>query len=915
MNKYMLGALLSGLILLITACSAKGNIRITDLKCEMREAPEGIDEPLPRLSWKINSTERGVIQTKYHILVASSLENLDKGIGDFWDSGMIDSDKSIHVEYAGSSLISGQKYYWKVKVKTNKGNSRWSKPSCWSMGLLQKDDWKANWIGIDSCFLDEKIAQSTRLAARYLRKDFTLKKNIKSATLYISGLGLYEAFINGNRIGKQVLAPAPTDYDKSVKYNTFDVKGLLTGGNNAIGITLGNGRYFSMRPQNMKHYGFPKLLLQLVVKYSDSTSDVIVSDDSWKLTNDGPIRSNNEFDGEKYDARKEMEGWANWGFDDSAWQQAQLVKAPRGTVQAQMNPHIEIIETIKPISIVEHKNGSYILDMGQNMVGWIKMKVKGKRGNCVKLRFAEQLDLNGALYTDNLRSAKATDCYILSGKGVEEWEPSFTYHGFRFVEITGFPGRPKIEDFEGRVIHDKLAVVGQFETSNKIINQIYRNAFWGIRGNYRGVPTDCPQRDERMGWLGDRIIGSLGESFIFDNQLLYTKWMQDIEEAQSPEGIIPDVAPAYWAVYSEDVTWPSAYPVIINMLYKQYGDMRPIQKHYKSLKKWCSYMEDKYLIDGIIVKDTYGDWCMPPESPELIHSIDPNRKTDGTLLATAYYYKIMLIMERFAILLNLADDATHYSRKAQIIKDSFNNKFFDAITGRYGNNTVTANLLPLAFGMVPKEKEVLTFQNIVDKTMDEFNCHVSTGVIGMQWLMRTLTQYGRGDIAMKLTTNRDYPSWGYMIEKGATTIWELWNGDTADPAMNSANHVMLLGDLIVWYFENLAGIKNSEASYGFKEIIMKPSVLEGLKYVKASYNSVYGLISSEWHCKNNKFEWNISIPANTTALVYIPAINLEDIKESDVPLKQSEDIQFISSEKRYVKLRIGSGNYRFVSVY
>lgn len=898
-----------------------GGVSVVNPRCEMLVNPEGIDVSSPRLSWEIQSEEKGVLQTGYHILVASSKEKLNRDEGDLWDSGKVNSNKSTYVPYMGKTLNSREECYWKVKVYTNKGESNWSKSSKWTMGLLKKTDWSAVWIGTDRLFENEVLdSVYTRLTARYLRKEFSLNKKVEKAVLYVSGLGLYEAWINGRRVGTQVLAPTPTDYTKRVNYNTFDVTDIVAKGKNAIGVTLGNGHFYSMRylasyMPSVTHFGFPKLILQLEVTYNDGTKQIIVSDRTWKLTNKGPIRFNNEWDGEEYDARMEMPGWTEADFDDKMWMPVELVTAPKGKLVAQKNANMQIMEIVKPVSITQQGPATYILDMGQNMVGWVSMKVKGKAGDKVTLRFAELLKDDGSLYMDNLRGAKVTDTYTLKGDVEESWEPSFVYHGFRFVEIINYPGVPDIKDFSGKVIYDEMPVTGTFHTSDSTINQIYKNAYWGIRGNYNGMPTDCPQRDERHGWLGDRATGSLGESFIFDNNNLYSKWLDDIEDSQRADGSIPDVAPAYWSIYTDNITWPSAYIFIANMLYQQYGNDVPIKSHYTSMKKWLSYMKSNYMDNGIITKDTYGDWCMPPELPEMIHSQDPKRKTDGGVLSTAVYYKLMTVMQNFANILGKTEDAEAFAQEAQMVKVAFNNKYFNRDAGQYSNNTVTANLLPLCYGMVSDEFIEMVFNNIVHKTENEFNSHVSTGLVGIQWLMRGLSDYGRADLALKIATNRDYPSWGYMIENGATTIWELWNGNTAEPSMNSGNHVMLLGDLIVWYYEYLAGIKNAEGSAGFEKIELKPWLISGLEFVDASYKSVKGLIKSSWVKKGNTFEWGITIPANTTAVVYIPANGEDKIKINGEPsVSMVENTQFISYEKGYLVYEFGSGSYNIVAM-
>jgi alpha-L-rhamnosidase len=457
------------------------------------------------------------------------------------------------------------------------------------------------------------------------------------------------------------------------------------------------------------------------------------------------------------------------------------------------------------------------------------------------------------------------------------------------------------------VVNDDLAITGYFETSDQTINQVYANAVRGIRGNYKGMPVDCPQRNERQPWLGDRGIGSLGESYIYGTSCLYAKWLDDIRYSQKSDGALPDVAPAFWRYYSDNMTWPGTYILIADMLYNQFGDIRPVEKHYESMKKWLEYMRDRYLQDNIIVRDRYGDWCVPPESQELIHARDPNRITDGKLIGTAYYYHLLQLMKKFAQLQGFTGDYEEFHALGLKIRDAFNNEFLDQ-EGFYGNNTVTANLLPLYFGMVPGDYEELVFKHITDKIIEENDGHISTGLIGTQWLMRGLTRLGRPDIALQLATNRGYPSWGYMVEQGASTIWELWNGDTADPGMNSHNHVMLLGDLVAWFYEDLAGIRPDPRFPGFKRIIMDPAFPDGLDFVDASYKSVHGLIISKWGIENGRLTWDITIPPNTTAEVNIPA---DSILESGEPVKKGMGIKSIHKGKGHTIIEIGSGSYRF----
>ena len=896
-------------------------VTVGDLTVEMLENPVGLDERTPRFGWQLRSDLRDVAQTSYRIVVAGSENDLKKEQNLIWDSGEVPSGESVWVEYGGPQLESRKDYFWKVRVTTNTGDETWSEPARWSMALLDDSDWQAGWIGIDSALnATDRMEGDSRLAARYLRKPFDVEGKVKNARLYISGLGLYECYINGKRVGESVLAPTATDYSTNVPYNTFDVSEFIKDKQNAIGVTLGNGRFFAMRlgdPSagllgSLRQFGFPKLLAQLEIEYENGERQVVVTDTTWRLTTDGPIVANNEFDGEEYDASKELGKWSEAGYDDSAWMNARSVGAPEGALHAQRNPNIRVMEEIDPVAISQLNDSTYILDMGQNMVGWLNVTLKGEKGEPVRLRFAETLKPDGSLYMDNLRGAKVTDVYIPAGDDVFSWEPRFTYHGFRFVEITGLKYKPELKSFVGKVVYDDMKTIGRFETSDPTINQVFKNAYWGIRGNYRSMPTDCPQRDERMGWLGDRAMECIGESFMFRQALLYEKWARDIRDSQLPDGMIPDLSPTYWPFYSENVTYPAAYLCVVDMLYNQYGDEKAVREHYPAMKKWIDYANERLVENDIVVKDVYGDWCMPPESPELIHSQDPARVTDGRLVGTSFFYRLLNMMARFAAVAGHEEDIPAYLEQAARVKDAYNRMFLNPETGQYANNTVSAGLLSLVQGLVPDTLKQKVFDELVRRTEVDFDSHVSTGMIGMQFMMRGLSRYGRPDLALTLATNRTYPSWGYMIDRGATTIWELWNGDTADPAMNSGNHLMQLGDLIAWDWENLAGIQADPAAPGFKHILMKPDFPQGLEWVDASYESMYGTIGSHWKRTGGGLSWSVEIPANTTATLRVPASDVSQVEADGKPLAENPALTDVRASDGFVTFEAGSGSYRFL---
>lgn len=1043
----------------------------TRLRCEYRADPFGIDVTRPRLSWILESAaegQRNLRQSAYHILVASSIEGLESGRGDLWDSGKVVSGTSIQIEYAGKPLASRMHAWWKVKVWDQAGqSSAWSQPAAWSMGLLEPADWQAKWIGLeggariaeeiedahwispnspgngtrsfqgivnvpadnpvssgimmitgsdaitvvvngtkissaaghsmlqlvaadvtstlhvgdnflvvtiepgssqtapriiggltldlaDGTILHLRTGENwkvsntaatepperglsdagwspahvvelptpvtlppirTRLAARLLRKEFELSRPVRRATAYISGVGVYELYVNGRRISNDVLAPNLSDYDKRVYYRTHNVSELLKAGPNAIGVFLGNGRYFSLRNYipHTQTFGYPKVILQVEIEFQDGTLQTIVSDKTWKITADGPIRLNNEYDGEEYDARMELDGWNRAAYLDAAWQPVELVHAPSGRLSAQMNEPIRVIQEMKPVKITQPRPGVYVLDMGQNMVGWCRLQVTGRRGTRIRLRHAETLRDDGMLYTDNLRSARATDRYVLRGSGSESYHPRFTYHGFRYVELTGFPGTPTLSTIAGQVVHDALDQHADFVTSNDLLNHIYKNVLWGVKGNYRSIPTDCPQRDERQGWLGDRSSESKGETFMFNVSSFYTKWIADIEDTLTAQGALDDVAPGYWKFYSDDVTWPATFIIVSAAMHEQYGDRRIIQNHYPAMKLWMDYMIAQ-VKDDLMPRDTYGDWCVPPESLTLIHSKDPERQTNPEVLGTTYFYYLLRLMSQFAAIAGKADDQRDFDSLSTRINSAFNAKYFHSDSNIYANGSQTSSILPLAFDMVPEgyRKGVANAlaQNIRLKT----SSHIGTGLIGTQWVTRTLSRNGYADLAYQIATQNTYPSWGYMISRDATTIWELWNGDTADPAMNSRNHLMLVGDLVIWFYENLAGIRTDPNYPGFKHIIIQPTVTGDLRFVRASHDSPHGKIAVAWERRNRQLALNISIPVNTTATVYVPAKDRNLVREGGQHVMHSNEVQFSRMENGAAVYEVGSGNYAFTSL-
>ena len=865
------------------------DVSVGKLRVENLDKPFGIDTVEPRFSWQILSNKQDVRQTAYQIIV-----NDDKG--EVWNTGKVASDQQLWIPYAGKKLQSNTHCTWKVKVWTTVGESEWSSDECFSVGLLDEGKWSGYWIGLEQLLPGEERGMHTRMAARYLRKEFTLKdKQVKRATAYVAGLGLHEFYVNGQRIGDGVLQPVPSDYRKTIYYNTYDVTEsiknypLVCEGTEkciCLGIVLGNGRYFPMqqhKPYKIHTFGFPKCRINVIVEYTDGTTQRLQTDDKgWKVTADGPIRANNEYDGEEYDARMEMLGWSTVGFDDSKWLKAERTDIPQAYLRAQMTSGMKVLQQIQPKTIKGN-----IVDLGQNIAGWLKVKVRGQKGDTIRMVYAEKLNADGTLYRDNFRNARSTDIYICNGEEGKEgrwWTPTFVYHGFKYVEVIGLKNATK-DDFVAEVVADEMPTTGHFECSDTILNKVMKNAWWGVLDNYKGMPLDCPQRDERQPWLGDRTMGSLGESFLFDNERLYTKWMRDICEAQRTDGCIPDVAPAFWNYYSDDVAWAAALPFSCDMLWRQYGNRQPITDCYPYIKKWVQHIIEDYSRDGIIHCGKYADWCVPPEKLEIIFSEDPNRKTDVTLISTAYIIRTLQLMEQWGC------EADLWRPIREQMSEAFNKRFLTIKRGTsprpghvlypdsvyYGNNTVTANILPLAIGIVPDDCKDDVIRQVVENICVKNKNHVSCGVIGISWLLRGLSDNGFSDVAYRLATTKTYPSWGYMTENGATTIWELWNGDKANPSMNSGNHVMLLGDLLTWCYQYLGGIRSvgccgtATDKTAYKHIVLKPAFeIQDCEWANVSYDSPYGTIKSHWRKTLQHLEWDVTIPCNTTAYVYLP---------------------------------------------
>ncbi|MFC1607151.1 family 78 glycoside hydrolase catalytic domain, partial [Candidatus Latescibacterota bacterium] len=784
--------------------------------------------------------------------------------------------------------------WWKVRVWDVDGNrSHWSEPSQWEMGLLGPDDWSAKWIGLGD------------ISAPLLRREFGIDSDIKRARAYICGLGYYELSINGEKIGDQVLDPGQTDYEERAFYVVHDVTENLRTGPNAVGVILGDGWYNQTAVNEAKYgwgdvvYDTPKLFMQIEVTFIDGTVQTIVTDDSWKGS-PGPILSNNLYAGETYDARLEQTGWDKPGFDDTGWQQVKMAKAPGGRLVSQKIPPVKRMKTIQPVGITNPKPGVYVYDMGQNFAGWVKLKVTADKGTTIQLRFSEAVHDDGNIDTASTGVAALhvtqTDRYTCKGGGLEEWEPRFTYHGFRYVEMTGFQGIPSLENLEGVRVYTAVEKTGDFKCSDDMLNRIYEAAIWTQISNMHSVPEDCPAR-EKCGWLGDAHVTTEMTIYNFNMPLFWTKYVMDIEtNRRSRGGIVEDIAPGRRQEPGEHPDWGSAFIQIPWYLYLYYNDTAVLSEHYGGMSEFLEHVSK--LARDNIVYDGYGDWC-PPGSARPT-------ETPVELTSTAYYYFDAKLMAEIADILGKPEDAARYTRLADTIKSAFISKFFDTANKTYGSQT--ADCFSLYLGLVPDGEENEIAESLKRDILVKHNGHHSTGVTGSLHLYQTLGEYGAGDLALRLLRNTNYPSFGYLFSLGATTLWESWG-----VRGGSLNHPMQ-GGFTVWFYQGIGGICPDPDAPGFKHTIFREPVRGDMAQANVSFRSIYGPIASNWQVEGESFTWDITVPVNTTATVNVPAVKAESVTESGMAASEVEGIEFLRMEDGAALFEVGSGRYRFESV-
>ena len=894
----------SFLILFAMSSTAQpiSKIKVDHLRCEYQTEPLGVDVSKPRLSWWLRSSERGVEQSAFQILVASSEPKLRADKGDLWDSGKVESQRSIQVSYGGKALASQQKCFWKVRVWDETGNlSNWSSTNSWMMGLLSPTDWKGKWI--------QRVVRQTLVAidpfddnpAPLFRKSFNVKKSVGSAVLSISGLGYFEPRLNGAKVGDHQLDPGWTDFAKRVSYQTFDVTKQMKSGENVLGVMLGNG-FFNALPIKMwghinlrEHLaiGEPRMIAQLEIRFADGTSQTVTSDESWRV-GDGPIIRNSAYLGEVYDARKEVKGWDGPGFNDNGWERS--VAVPQEfvpTLSTQRTPPIRVTKVVKPIQITEPKPGVFIVDYGQNFSGVTRMKVKGLAGTRVRLRSGELLYKNGMLNgmtavtgqskgggkdyvyagKGEPKTAFQLDEYVLKSSGAEVFQPRFTFHGFRYVEVTGYPGKPTLADFEGLRMNSDVEPIGSFECSNPMFNKIQTMMEWTLLSNLFSVQSDCPHR-EKFGYGGDQVATSEMAIYTFNMARFYSNTIDLMAEAQRPNGGFTETAPfvgiadAGHGGQSGPVAWGSAYPILLSDLEQYYGETNWGSEHSERQKLWISLLKSK-LVNGFLSTGLNDHEALVELSPELA--------------GTAFYYLNLLKSGS-----NLAVNA----KEIQTTKTRYNDRFLDRKTGKYDTGTQASQAFSLALGLVPDDMKSKAVDVLI-KDIESHDFHLTTGIFGTKYVFQVLSDAGRNDVAYRIVNNKTFPGWGYMLENGATTIWEHW--EYSDNTF-SHNHPMF-GSVSEWFYKSLAGIQPDPAGPGFKKFIVKPSVVGDMTWVKAHHDSMYGRIESSWKREGNKLAMTVTVPPNTSATVFIPGTGA------------TEGGKAVKSVSEY-----GSGTYVFVSI-
>lgn len=911
MNNTFTRKLIGLLLFFLLSCFigySQTKLSVMNLQSDNLKNPIGIQNSSPLLSWEIQSPGRNVMQQSYQIRAAFSEKELTSGKNLVWDTKTVKSEQSIYVKYNGKLPQSGQRVYWQVRIGDNNNrSSQWSQPAFFETGLLNTEDWKASWIEPD-------LKEDTLITnpSPMLRKEFRLEKTIRSARIYISSHGVYQLNINGKKVSEDPFAPGWTSYNKRLQYQVYDITPHLKTGNNALGVILGDGWYrgFLAWEKNRNCYGKNlALIAQIRITYTDNSEELLTTDNSWKCST-GPILASDIYHGETYDARLEKKDWDSTGYDDSGWNKVNVKDLDKTVLIGSESVPVRIEQTILPIKEIITPKGERVFDMGQNMVGWIQFKLQGKAGSKITLKFAEVLDKTGNFYTDNLRAAKVTDRYIFKGEGIETYEPHFTFHGFRYVKIEDYEGTITKNDLIGKVIFSNLAFTGTFECSDSLVNRLQHNIQWGLRGNFLDVPTDCPQRDERLGWTADAQVFAPTACFNVNAATYYSKWMKDVAADQRADGAVPHVAPDILHDYGS-TGWADAATVIPWVVYRTYGDKTILENQYPSMKAWVNYIENQTKNTGFIFNTGFhfGDWLAFSTN----RSDYPGATTDKDLIGTAYFAYSTKLLQKTAEVLGKKEDVNRYAQLFNDVKRAFQKEFMTS-TGRLSSNTQTAYVLALEFDLIPEN----LIHNAAKRLADNVNSfgHITTGFLGTPDICKVLTDHGYADIAYKLLLRKNYPSWLYPVTQGATTIWERWDGQKPDGSfqdagMNSFNHYAY-GAIGNWLYSYVTGIQNSPQNTGYKNIIIKPYPDKKLSFAKAEYHSIYGIIASHWQQDANRFRLQVTVPANTTAEIHLPVENANSITESGQPLSNLKITPITDAATKRVIVKVGSGKYDFV---
>ena len=901
-----------------------------NLKVDYNSQSMGVDVPHPGFSWEVGDLARGAVQSAYRIIVSSSADLLARGEGDLWDSKKVNSNQTIQVKYQGNPLQSMTRYYWAVKTWNADGQaSEFSKPAWFETGVLSPAEWQAKWIS-DHRVPPEKLEDFyDQIPVPLFRKVFNQAREIKNARLYISGLGYYEAYLNGEKIGDHWLDPGWTQYAKTVYYVAHDVTDWVQTGENVLGVMLGNGWY---NPLPMKMFGHnlrevltigqPKLIAQLKLEYEDGSTEFVTSDESWK-TNTGPIVKNNIYLGEWYDARKEQPGWKKADFNDKSWRKAKSAEAPAGELKWQFIPPIKHTKTLQPVTISEPQEGVYIMDLGQNFAGVIRFKVRAPEGTEIKFRYGELLLEDGNL---DIRSTAAAqikhgqggpgaprvawqeDRYICKGAGVEVFEPKFTFHGFRYVEITGLPYKPSLNDLQGLRLNSDLPDNSAFTCSNPLFNRIQEVTEWTMLSNVFSVESDCPAR-EKYGYGGDMV--AVGEAYLYNYDManFYTKSVRDFSRDALPDGAMTECAPNI-GVNAKGVTdesgpvgWTLAHPFLLDKLYQYYGDIELVKEQYQPLKDLVDFYH--HNVPDHIIMVGIGDHKCVDQRPTPVSS-------------TAFYYHHVKILSKMAGLLDKEQDRKFYSELAEKIKSAFIEKFVDQDNGQVYTHIQAAQVFALYYDLLPEGLQEKALDLLKDEIMIKHNGHLATGIFSTKMMLNVLSDENLDWVNYLMINQKDYPGYGYMIANGATTLWENW-GMIPDHSMN---HPMF-GSVSEWFYRSVLGIQQADNSLAFSDIIIKPAIVDGLTFAEGHYHSVRGKIGSKWWKLGDDLMIDVEIPANTTAKIYLPRLHhraAPEIYESDVPVplqkeNNHEHIKFVDSTNQHFILQVGAGTYHFKVIH